>query len=137
MQTLPLRLEPGLDLRRELERIASTLPERAAFVVCGIGSLTEARLRMAGADGATSIDGPLELVALSGSLTPEGAHLHAAVSDASGRVHGGHVLHGCRVRTTAEILLARLPGWRLWREHDPASGYPELRIAGLAPGDAA
>jgi predicted DNA-binding protein with PD1-like motif len=130
LRTVPLRLEPGSDLRGELERAASALPESAAFVLCGIGSLGEASLRFAGAEVATLVAGPLELLSLSGTVTPEGAHLHASVSNASGQVLGGHVLTGCRVRTTAEILLGRLPEWRLWREHDPASGYRELRVAG-------
>jgi uncharacterized protein len=43
-------------------------------------------------------------------------------------VLGGHVAHGCSVRTTAEILLALLPEHRLSREHDARSGFPELVI---------
>jgi predicted DNA-binding protein with PD1-like motif len=50
------------------------------------------------------------------------------VSDAQGRVLGGHVGPGCIVRTTAELLLALLPGQRFTREHDPQTGYPELKI---------
>ena len=44
------------------------------------------------------------------------------------QLHGGHVAPGCTVRTTAELLLVLLPGYRFSREPDPATGYLELRI---------
>jgi predicted DNA-binding protein with PD1-like motif len=49
-------------------------------------------------------------------------------SDADGRVCGGHVTPGCIVRTTAEIVVANLPGERYTREHDAATGFAELVI---------
>lgn len=128
-----LRLEPGDDLRRALEAIC--MREGASgFVVAGIGSLTDARLRLAAADEETPIPGPSELVSLAGSLSPEGAHLHAVVADAQGRVVGGHVPAGCVVRTTAELLVAWLPAGSLSREVDARTGFKELvvRKAGQA-----
>ena len=50
------------------------------------------------------------------------------VSDADGRVFGGHVAPGCIVRTTAEILLAVLDDVRFERAPDPATGHAELVI---------
>ncbi|MDG0855332.1 PCC domain-containing protein, partial [Roseateles puraquae] len=61
----PMRLLPGDDLRL-------TLAGRTGFVVAGIGSLRHAELRLAGAPGPTHLDGPLEILTLSGSLTPAG-----------------------------------------------------------------
>lgn len=118
-----LRLNPGDDLRGALEA-----REFTGFVVAGIGSLAQAQLRLAGEPAPTFIAGPLEILTLSGSLTPDGAHLHASVSDASGRVLGGHVCAGCEVRTTAELLIAPLPAGSLTREFDAATGYPELIV---------
>lgn len=123
MQLQPLRLSPGVDLRRALEEIGG-----CAFVVAGIGSLIDARLRYAGEPGETAVAGPLEILTLSGSLTPAGVHLHMSVSDARGQVHGGHVGYGNVVRTTAEILLAPLPDEALTRELDPATGFTELVV---------
>ncbi len=51
-----------------------------------------------------------------------------SIADAGGRVFGGHVAAGCIVRTTAEIVVAHLPGERYTREHDDATGFPELVI---------
>jgi hypothetical protein len=122
----PLRLHPGADLRRALEAALLERGCEAAFVLGGIGSLGQAQLRLAGAALALALDGPLEVLALSGSVAANGSHLHASLSDAQGRVLGGHLGYGCSVRTTAEVLLALLPQWRFAREPDAATGYDEL-----------
>lgn len=126
MDAQPLRLAPGSDLRAALEAEAAAKGVRAAFVAAGIGSLRETRLRLAGADAPVAIDGDVEILTLSGTISPDGAHLHMSVADAEGRVTGGHVARGCVVRTTAEVLLLLLPGWTFVREHDAATGYAEL-----------
>jgi predicted DNA-binding protein with PD1-like motif len=134
----PLRLSPGDDLRRALETVARD--GTGAFVVCGIGSLDGVRLRLAADSAETSLEGPFEILSLSGSLSKDGAHLHMAVADASGRVVGGHVGHGNRVRTTAEILLADVGEWSVAREFDERTGYQELVVRDAAqrmPADAA
>jgi predicted DNA-binding protein with PD1-like motif len=125
---VPLRLNPGRDLRATLE---DTLRQRglsAAFVITGIGSLRETRLRLAGLPTTQAIDGDVELLTLSGTLSEDGAHLHMSVADAQGRVWGGHAAYGCLVRTTAEVLVAPLPDWRFSREVDPETGWAELVI---------
>lgn len=137
LHALPLRLSPGCDLRREIEQAVAALPSQSGFVLSGIGSLTRANLRFAAAESPTSLVEALEVLSLGGSITPEGAHLHASLSTASGAVLGGHLGYGCVVRTTAEILIAVLPEWRLSREHDPATGYQELTIARRLDSDVA
>ena len=128
MQLLPIRLSPGLDLRRALEDAAADHTAASAFVMAGIGSLVEARLRYAGEADESTIAGPLELLSISGTLSSSGAHLHMSVSDSAGRVYGGHVGYGNVIRTTAEILLVRADDWSLTREHDPATGFNELLV---------
>jgi predicted DNA-binding protein with PD1-like motif len=128
MQTLPLRLNPGQDLRAALEPVLAGQGVSAAFVLQGIGSLSVAQLRFAGAQQATEFRGDLEILTLAGSLSLDGAHLHMTISDAQGRVSGGHVAPGCIVRTTVEMLLALLPEYRFVREPDAVSGFNELVI---------
>lgn len=128
MQILPLRLTPGLDLRAALEAILLEHGIGAAFVLQGIGSLSAAQLRLAGAEQPVALRGDLEILTLAGSLSPDGAHLHMALADAQGRVLGGHVASGCTVRTTTEVLLAILPEHRFSREFDMSSGFAELVI---------
>lgn len=123
---LPLRLHPGADLRRALEAAVAGQGCEAAFVASGIGSLDQAKLRLAGAPKALDLSGDLEILTLAGSVSASGSHLHASLSDAQGRVLGGHLGYGCRVRTTAEVLLVLLPQWTFRREPDPATGFDEL-----------
>lgn len=118
-----LRLHPGDDLRGALEAGG-----RTAFVVAGIGSLAHAQLRLAGEPGPSRVEGPLEILTLCGSLTPDGAHLHISVADAAGRVLGGHVCAGSQVLTTAELLLAPLPQGSMGRAFDATTGYLELHV---------
>lgn len=128
MSYLPLRLPPGADLRRSLEAAALADGKTAAFVVSGIGSLSNPRLRFAGSEAETSLQGAFEILCLSGTLTPDGAHLHMAIADEQARVAGGHVAYGNTVRTTAEVLLAQLPDGMLGRELDASTGFKELVV---------
>ncbi|HEX7866648.1 MAG TPA: PPC domain-containing DNA-binding protein [Variovorax sp.] len=126
MRTLVLRLNPGDDLRASLDSALKQGGGEAAFVVSGIGSLSGASIRFAGAEAPVRIEGDLEILTLAGSLSPDGSHLHISVSDSDGRVFGGHAAPGCTVRTTAEILVVVLPDWQFARTHDPLTGYAEL-----------
>jgi uncharacterized protein len=128
MQAYPLRLSPGDDLRAAVEDVLRQHALHAAFVMQGIGSLSVAQLRFAGIEAPTELRGDLEILTLAGSVSPDGAHLHMSVADAQGRVLGGHVALGCRVRTTAELLLALLPGYSFSRELDSSTGFKELQI---------
>jgi predicted DNA-binding protein with PD1-like motif len=133
MQTCPLRLAPGDDLRVALEQSLARLHVQAAFVLQGIGSLSCAQLRFAGIDEPTRFSGDYEILTLGGSLSPDGAHLHMSIADAQGNVSGGHVAPGCIVRTTVEVLVALLPAHAFSRRLDAQTGFAELVIAPAAP----
>ncbi len=128
MKVVPLRLQPDADVRLALEAWIGEQEEQAGCVISAVGSLSVAQLRLAGAAEATTIRGDLELINLSGTLSPDGAHLHIAVADSQGAVIGGHLCAGSRVRTTAELVIGLLPDWQFSRELDPATGYAELQI---------
>jgi len=74
------------------------------------------------------VTGPLEIVSLVGTIASNGAHLHAAVADAEGRVTGGHVAFGCIVDTTAEVVVVEDRRSRYTRTFDLGTGYRELKI---------
>lgn len=131
MSYLPIRLEPGADLRRALEQKAGELPNQSAFVVAGIGSLSSISIRLAAAEQETRLSGPFELISLSGTLSANGAHLHMVIASESGQVMGGHVGYGNLIRTTAELLLVTLESWSLSRTHDAVTGYQELQVQPL------
>ena len=132
MKTLPIRLTPGQDLRAALEVAVLAQNCRAAFVLSGIGSLSTARIRLAGAAQPTRLTESMEILTLSGTVAAGGdktsSHMHMAISTANGQVLGGHVAPGCIVLTTAEVLLALLPDWQFTREPDSLTGYDELVI---------
>ncbi len=123
-----LRLRPGQDLRQELQAYAQAHHLRAAAVLTTVGSLTTVALRLANQEGATTRHGHFEIVALSGTVSVNGSHLHLAVSDSTGHTFGGHLLDGCRVYTTAEIVLTELPELDFTRPPDAVTTYQELRI---------
>lgn len=121
-----LRLRPGDDLRIELERAFGEAPEQAGYVAASVGSLSRLTLRHAGRDGGDIVDGCFELVGLSGTLSVDGPHLHLIASDRDGHVVGGHLLSGCIVRTTAEIVIGLARGVRFARSVDDETGHAEL-----------
>jgi len=129
MEALPLRLRPGADLRVALEAALGERSQRAGVIISGIGSLSSARVRLAGASEPKQFGGDLEILTLAGTVGSNGSHLHMTVADSAGQVIGGHVAHGCIVRTTAEVTLLLLPDWSFNRELDPATGFAELVIS--------
>lgn len=120
------------DANAALEAAVQSQDCGAAFVLSGIGSLSNAGIRFAGADQPKRLTGDMEILCLSGSVAFDGvkssSHLHMALSTATGQVLGGHVAAGCIVRTTAEVLLALLPEWDFAREPDAATGHDELVV---------
>lgn len=132
MRTHAVRLTPGTDLRAELQRLTEAHALRAGCVLSCVGSLSRARLRMPSAAGeaevfATFVE-PMEIVSLAGTLCPEGLHLHISLARRDASCIGGHVVQGCTVSTTAELVIGDLAQVEFHRPLDPATGYGELSI---------
>lgn len=123
-----LRLSPGQDLRQQLQAYAEAHHLKAAAIVTCVGSLTRANLRLANQEGGSVRTGHFEIVSLVGTLSTNGSHLHLAVADSTGQTIGGHLLDGCLIYTTAEIVLAELPELEFAREPDPVTTWKELSI---------
>lgn len=132
MRALAFRLRPGTDLKAELQRLVEDHGWRAACIVTGVGSLSSARLRMPGAAGEAeafaTFDEPMEILSLAGTLSPEGLHLHMTLSRRDGSCVGGHLVTGCVVHTTAELVIGVLDDTAFRRPVDPATGYGELSV---------
>lgn len=124
------RLPPGADLRAALEAFAREHAIAAGCILTCVGSLSSTRLRMPGSAGAADrfldLDEPVEIVSLTGTLGVGGVHLHLSISRTDGACLGGHLVDGCTVRTTAEVVIGDLPEVEFRREFDPATGYAEL-----------
>lgn len=128
MKTYAFRLHPHQDLKVELVRLTHDHGLQAGMVLTCVGSLEAAAVRLAGQDRIRTWDERLEIVSLVGTLSLDGVHLHMAVADGDGRVHGGHLVEGCCVFTTVEIVVGELEGWRFLRRMDPETGHRELVI---------
>ena len=122
------RLHRGDDLRRSLEEYARTHAIDAAVVLSAVGCLSRAVMRDASGVTVHTLDEPLEIVSLMGTLSKERLHLHIALGREDLTALGGHLKEGCIVNTTAGIAVLELPGVRFDTEFDPETGYDELVI---------
>jgi uncharacterized protein len=128
MKTYALRLNPNQDLIKELVQFTLAKPLQAACILTCVGSLCRANLRLANQPAGTIYEDKFEILSLVGTLSPDGPHLHIALSDGTGKAIGGHLLEGCLIYTTAEIVIGVLEDVRFCRELDPETTYKELVI---------
>ncbi len=127
--TIARRLRPGEDLKLALQSLAAASEIEAGVVLSLVGSLSSARLRLAGGGLVKELDGPLEIVSATGTISRDGCHIHIAVADSTGTTCGGHLLPGCTIFTTVELVILDLSKtWRFDRAQDPDTGYRELVI---------
>ncbi|MBM4241992.1 MAG: DNA-binding protein [Euryarchaeota archaeon] len=120
------RLTSGKDLKKGIEEIIVQNDLNSGIILCIVGSLNSALLRMSNED-VKEFRGPFEIVSAEGTITRDGIHVHISMSDGRGRVFGGHLLDGCIINTTAEICIMEIEG-TLRRIFDPETGYKELSI---------
>lgn len=128
MKTHVQRLLPDQDLKKTLIDTIQKNNISAACVLSAVGSLQIAQLRFANQKKSTTLQGPLEILSLQGTLSPEGVHLHLSVADENGHCWGGHLMEGCLIFTTCELVLAELKDFQFQRELDSQTGYKELVI---------
>jgi predicted DNA-binding protein with PD1-like motif len=128
LQPIALRLQPGQDLKLELDRLVTTRNIDAACILTCVGSLTTAVLRYANEDRAVQLEGHFEIVSLTGTLSKHGSHYHIAIADGHGQTTGAHLLEGSKIYTTAEIVIGILREVNFLRTFDRQTGYPELEI---------
>jgi predicted DNA-binding protein with PD1-like motif len=128
MENYTFRLKSGQDLFDSIESFAHEKRIQAGCVLSGVGSLTHATLRLADRDFYSEYDGHFEIVSLTGTVSIHGSHLHIAISDADGTTIGGHLESGCKIYTTAEIVIAVFNNVIYKREFAEDSGYDELVV---------
>lgn len=131
MKTQVFRLRRGSDLLKALQEYARTRRIAAGTVVSGVGCVTRARVRDASGVTVRELNEPLEIVSLMGTLSAARTHLHIALAREDLTVLGGHLMEGCIVNTTAEVVLLELDGVRFGAEWDGETGYDELAILSL------
>ena len=115
-------------MKQEIDHIVKEKRIEAGTMLTCVGSLTDVTLRLANQDNASVWHGHFEIVSLVGTISTNGNHLHLSVSDSTGHTLGGHLLEGCRIYTTAEVVIGILSDIVYTREPDPAFGYRELVV---------
>ncbi|WP_416670182.1 PPC domain-containing DNA-binding protein [Egbenema bharatensis] len=130
MHSIALRLNPQQDLKAELDYIVRQRTIEAACILTCVGSLSKATLRLANQSQPSIYKGRFEIVSLTGVMSRHGSHYHIAMADKTGQTIGGHLLEGCLIYTTAEIVIGVLPNFSFKREFDEATGYNELVVYG-------
>ncbi|MCW3079713.1 PPC domain-containing DNA-binding protein [Segetibacter sp.] len=130
-QSYALRLLPGQDLRENIETYVNEHKIQAGWVVACVGSLTDYNIRFANANAGTRGRGHFEIVSLTGTLSQNGSHLHISISDTTGKTIGGHLLQGCKIFTTAEIILTGSAKYIFSRQKDGSTPWEELQITEL------
>lgn len=128
MKIFAVRLKPNQDLKQNLKDFVSTNKIQAGFVLTAIGSLKQATIRFADQSESTVLSEKFEILSLNGTLATSGIHLHIAIADREGKVIGGHLMDGCIIYTTVEIVIGESEEFRFLRTADEQTGYQELEI---------
>lgn len=128
MKTFAIRLKPCEDLKKSLSRFVEQNNIQAGFILTTVGSLQQATLRFANQDNSHVFKEKFEIVSLVGTLSIHGLHLHISLSDKTGKTIGGHLVDGCIIYTTAEIVIGSTEDLIFLRTVDKMTGYRELEI---------
>lgn len=133
MQNYTFRLKPEQDLFDSIQAFAMEQGVQAGCILSGVGSLSHATLRLANRPYNSEYDGPFEIVSITGTVSVHGSHLHISISDGDGKTIGGHFESGCKIYTTAEIVIAVFDDVVYKREFAEDSGYEELNVYTVGP----
>lgn len=132
MKTFVERLHKGSDLKLEIKRIAEVNHFSAACIINAVGSLSKIIIRTDVKDGNPVIKeyGKVEIVSLIGTIGKDGGHLHIHISGGqkNGIVVGGHLVEGCIVHTTVELMFLVMDEKEFLTELDQKTGFDELVV---------
>ena len=126
MKTICKRLRRGEDLLRAIQSIAEQEKIAAGVVLSAVGCVSQARVRDASGVTLREIPEHCEIVSLNGTVSVRRCHLHIALSKEDLSTVGGHLVEGCIINTTCELVIGILEGWEIDKEFDEETGYHEL-----------
>lgn len=128
IRTHAFRLKPNEDLYDSILSFAKNNKIKAGSIQTCVGSLKVVNIRLANASKSKHLTECFEICSLVGTLCESGLHLHISLSDSNGNMLGGHVLPGCKIYTTAEIVILELCDLLFTREMDAETGFKELIV---------
>ncbi len=121
-----VRLRRGDDLLEGIEKLARDSRIGAGVVLSGVGCVSCAKVRDAGGVELREIGEPCEIVSLNGTVSAARCHIHIALSKTDLSTVGGHLVRGCVVNTTCELVVGALDGWQYGVCQDESTGYDEI-----------
>ncbi|MFW9966266.1 MAG: PPC domain-containing DNA-binding protein [Candidatus Thorarchaeota archaeon] len=129
------RMNPGDDILKTIEQVAVEHNVRSGQLTL-IGAVSRAKLgyfdRESGKYKDFSVDRDLEVVSGMGNIArleddSVVVHAHLVVSDEDGRCWGGHLMSGCEVSVTIELVIIETAS-NLGRARDEATSLNLLDI---------
>lgn len=122
------RLQPEQDIKQSILQYVNEHHIQAGWIITCVGSLTDFHIRFANANEGSKATGHYEILSLSGTVSIYSSHLHICIADAEGKTIGGHLLDGCIIYTTAEIVIGSSDQFMFTREKDGTTPWKELQI---------
>ena len=130
-----VRMEPGEDILDTLEKIAESKEIRSGTISL-IGAVSEAHLgyfdRKSNEYKSFHLKEDLEVVSCMGNISrlEDGSvvvHAHMIVANETGDCYGGHLMKGCEVSVTIEMIIQELAA-QITRAKDQRTGLNLLDL---------
>ena len=131
MKTYTVRLRRGADLLESIEKLCTENAIKAGVLLSAVGCVSRGRVRDAGGVNIVDIAEPMEIVSLMGTVSHKRCHLHVSFSKEDLSVVGGHLVTGCIINTTCELIIGELENCVYDVEFDEETGYDELIFKAL------
>ena len=132
-RVIVVRLEPGEDILKSIERVVKEQSVTSGHLSL-IGAVSRAHLgyfnREENEYRDFVVEEDLEIVSCVGNISQHNdqyiIHAHVVASDENGKCYGGHLMEGCRVSVTIEIVITEFP--LMTRARDELTGLNLLDI---------
>jgi len=125
-------LDYGDDFHECIEQAAREEDIQSGVVLSGVGTFYRARIHyikhtdFPAEDEFVEMEGPIELVSVSGIIADYRPHMHCAMAARGNETFIGHLEPGCKILYLGEVVIARLAGKALARDTHPERGTPRL-----------
>lgn len=124
-KTVVYRFKPHQDLKKALSELAID----SGSIISAVGSVSLMCVRVADGKSIEEHHENMEVISFSGTLTKGHIHAHIAAINGKMNVFGGHLMDGCIVNTTMEIVILDFSDeYDNRRENDLQTGYDELVV---------
>lgn len=125
-RTICVRLRRGDDLLHEIKRIAKREGIKAAVPISAVGCVSKLRVRDASGVDIREVNENCEILSLNGTISDSRCHLHIGFSRRDLSVIGGHLVEGCIINTTCELIIMEIKSFEFGVEQDEETGYDEI-----------